>query len=253
MKIPRALLSQTHQYSPPDLPLLNLLDHPPIRLAEGHSHNHQDHHRLDRQLRPPNLSHNNPHLKPVHHRYRERGRSHGLLPILIFSSFRTGFPRSTLRRDPSRKISRHFPSRTSIEASNAPPLPTEPNGASSSGIEQVDEADEIPTSPSTEFPDHFNAFLPGYYQSVHEDPNASTSLGFASGVPVGTADYTSPPPLEEYEESIAASDDPSLRGRYQSVASTSSITERWNAAADVSSFICLFPPFLLEFMLIPIA
>jgi hypothetical protein len=116
----------------------------------------------------------------------------------------------------------------------------------------VDEADEIPTSPSTEFPDHFGAFLPGYYQSVHEDPNASASLAFASGVDLGMTDYTSPPPLEEYEESIAASDDPSLRLRYQSVASNASIsnasiTERWNAAPDVSTFISSFPPFLLEF------
>jgi hypothetical protein len=111
----------------------------------------------------------------------------------------------------------------------------------------VAEADEIPTSPSTEFPDHFNAFLPGYYQSVHEDPNASVSLAFASGVDVGTADYTSPPPLEEYEESIATSDDPSLRLRYQSVDSNASLTERWNTAPDVSTFISLFPSFLLEF------
>ena len=111
----------------------------------------------------------------------------------------------------------------------------------------MDEADEIPTSPSTEFPDHFGAFLPGYYQSVYEDPNASASLAFASGVDVGMTDYTSPPPLEEYEESIAASDDPSLRLRYQSVASNDSITERWNTAPDVSTFISSFPPFLLEF------
>lgn len=111
----------------------------------------------------------------------------------------------------------------------------------------MDEADEVPTSPSTEFPDHFGAFLPGYYQSVHEDPNASASLAFASGVNVGTADYTSPPPLEEYEESIAASDDPSLRLRYQSVDSNASITERWNAAPDVSTFIGSSPSFFLEF------
>lgn len=111
----------------------------------------------------------------------------------------------------------------------------------------MDEADEVPTSPSTEFPDHFGAFLPGYYQSVHEDPNASASLAYSSGVDVGMTDYTSPPPLEEYEESIAASDDPSLRLRYESVASNSSITERWNAAPDVSTFISSFPPFLPEF------
>ena len=108
----------------------------------------------------------------------------------------------------------------------------------------MNEADEIPTSPSTEFPDHFNAFLPGYYRSVHEDPNASASLAFASGVGlgVGMADYTSPPPLEEYEESIATSEDTSLRLRYQSVDSNASITERWNAAPDVSTFMRAFIP-----------
>ena len=127
---------------------------------------------------------------------------------------------------------------------NPPPLPTDANGAGPSGIQQVDQADEIPTSPSTEFPDHFNAFLPGYYRSVHEDPNASASLAFASGVGVGVgmADYTSPPPLEEYEESMATSEDTSLRLRYQSVDSNASITERWNVAPDVSTFICVFIP-----------
>ncbi|KIM44432.1 hypothetical protein M413DRAFT_442414 [Hebeloma cylindrosporum] len=149
-------------------------------------------------------------------------------------SIPTTSPRSNLRRDSSRKISRYFPASSSIDTSNAPPLPTDADGAGPSGIQQVDEADEVPTSPSTEFPDHFNAFLPGYYQSVHEDPNASTSLGFASGV---DTDYTSPPPLDDYEESIAASDDPSLRLRYQSMDSNASITERWNAAPDVSTFI----------------
>jgi hypothetical protein len=116
----------------------------------------------------------------------------------------------------------------------------------------VDEADEIPTSPSTEFPDHSNAFLPGYYRSVHEDPNASASLAFAPDVDVGVADYMSPPPLEEYEESVAASDDPSVRFRVPSVDSTASVAERWNAAADVSTFISMFPPHCSRISLIHI-
>jgi hypothetical protein len=120
------------------------------------------------------------------------------------------------------------------------------NGAGPSGSQapQWNAEDEVPTSPSTEFPDQYGgAFLPGYIEKAHDDPNASASIAFSPPVEFVPAlpfsqrdfnppvlpendedDYTAPPPDETYEESVVDS-------RYhstQSGASMISLLERWN-------------------------
>jgi len=117
---------------------------------------------------------------------------------------------------------------------------------------QWNEEEEAPTSPSTEFPDPFAAFLPGYYRSVDEDPNAEVSLDFTPQDPERVVDYTEPPsepPPEDYEGSIAASDVTSIPESYryhQSVDSGASIMERWTSATDVPTFISMSASFSVK-------
>lgn len=141
----------------------------------------------------------------------------------------------------SRKISRVYPRSTSQYSSNPTvDLPGD-NVGGPSGSEQPFEGEVVPTSPSTEFPDSFNAFLPGYVRNPDEDPNASASLEVAPHVPEDVLDiiqnYTGPPP-GTYEESIA-SDSTSNQARFVTVdspTSGTSIAERWDAAPDVPTF-----------------
>lgn len=122
------------------------------------------------------------------------------------------------------------------------------NGAGPSGhAPQWNTEEEVPTSPSTEFPDQYGgAFLPGYIEKAHDDPNASASIAFSPPVEFTSAlpfsqrdftppvlpdddgdDYTAPPPDETYEESIVDS-------RYPSTHSGASVAslERWNSTSS---------------------
>ncbi|KAF8972796.1 Dbl homology domain-containing protein [Flammula alnicola] len=94
----------------------------------------------------------------------------------------------------SRKLSRDYsqPSHFANSSNNT----ADDNGAGGSGNQQQQNPEEeVPTSPSTEFPDPFSAFLPGYIEKAHEDPNAPQVDDNADD------DYTAPPP-ESYEESV---------------------------------------------------
>ncbi|KAJ3510704.1 hypothetical protein NLJ89_g4518 [Agrocybe chaxingu] len=130
-------------------------------------------------------------------------------------------PPRTQQRPLSRKLSRNY-SQSNLPQVVAPETMDE-DGAGPSSTEN--EA-EVPTSPTTEYPDH-GAFLPSYYQSAHEDPNASASLEFAP--PVG-GDYTELPPPQTYEESVI-SDGTSIHQRYHGVESG----ERWNSGPEAST------------------
>ena len=64
-----------------------------------------------------------------------------------------------------------------------------------------------PTSPTTEFPDHYDAFLPSYYRSPEEDPLAERSLGYGD---LGDPEPADPPPI--VAEQIQASPTTGLYG-----------------------------------------
>ncbi|KAF8902379.1 hypothetical protein CPB84DRAFT_1729039, partial [Gymnopilus junonius] len=133
----------------------------------------------------------------------------------------------------SRKISRVYPRSTSHYSNPSVDSPSV-NIAGPSGSEQPYEGEVVPTSPSTEFPDSFNSFLPSYVRNPDEDPNASASLEIAPPAP---EDYTGPP-LDTYEESMA-SDSTSNQARFlplDTPTSGASIAERWDAAPDVPTF-----------------
>lgn len=135
-------------------------------------------------------------------------------------------PGARITRSVSRKLSRDYSlpgSRYSAQSQGS----TDANGAGPSGVEPIqwDAEGEVPTLQGSEYPDQFDApFLPGYIEKVHDDPNASRSLGL--GVPIEEEeDYTAPPPPESYEPSIADS-------RYRSVDSGASLMQRWNSRSS---------------------
>lgn len=135
------------------------------------------------------------------------------------------------RRSLSRKISRRYTPSTARYSSQSQ-TPTDANGAGPSGVEIIewDPEDEVPTSPTTEYPDQFGGpFLPGYIEKAHDDPNASVSLGLGGGE---DDDYTAPPPEDTYEESIADS-------RYTSM--DSRIMHEWRARDLVPEQVSLAP------------
>ncbi|KAF8159386.1 CNH domain-containing protein [Crassisporium funariophilum] len=148
------------------------------------------------------------------------------------SSSSTNLSRSVSRKI-SRRYSRHRPQFVSQDSAEV--IDESSAGPSGTNEPEWDPSDEVPTSPSTEFPDSFGAYLPGYYNSVHDDPNASASLGYGPPADGVVRDYTEPPPPELYEESVASERPPQLI-RYQSTASNSSRAQYWGSSADVSTF-----------------
>lgn len=124
---------------------------------------------------------------------------YGLL-LLICLSLRQ--PSTHISPRLSRKISRNFitPPRTDIQPISET---TGENGAGPSESNQAqwtEEANQVPTSPSTEYPDQFEGLpLPSYYHNAETDPIALVSL--EHGPPInGASDYTEPPPPELSDE-----------------------------------------------------
>lgn len=144
--------------------------------------------------------------------------------------------RTDLRRNLSRKISRVYRPPPQEILEHAGDVPIDSNAGPSNSYAEQPLEEEVPTSPTTEFPDHYGAFLPGYFEDPREDPNASHAWPVPLVPPhEPEADYTAPPPEETYEPSLH--DD----SHYHSVDSGSSIIHRWqsaNAALEHPGKIC---------------
>lgn len=137
-----------------------------------------------------------------------------------------------LRRNMSRKLSRVYQRQTPVHSEDPGDVSIDSGAGPSNSYAEQPLEEEVPTSPTTEFPDSYGAFLPGYFEDPREDPNAHHAWPVEVPSHQPEVDYTAPPPEESYEPSL--NDGP----RYQinSVDSGSSIMDRWRSAnADLES------------------